>query len=314
MGPVALTRVLVTAQEVVVEPSHLIGVETQFRRRQVKFVLVLVGAVCPAAAAAHSTAHTNRETLPKRHGGRFWTRIIFHWFLCHVRLATVKQNRKTRNRVRRDQDTRSNETTFLDRSETRSVRFVRPETRTNGVRRRHRKINVRKRFWPSVQRSFDKPIASFPNVPGTTPPGAESTDRPSRRSGRKASGDRLRNNTSGRRRITAGAVPARRPGVFRPWRTGWCPTIVYRTSSVEFSGKVWFPYTYTHTHTYYRKTESVYLCENKNQIFRPGLNNVTGTTRRPNRIEWRMTICIERFSIIERPLTTPDVNKSLFSP
>lgn len=58
------TRVLVAAQEVVVEPSHLTGVETQFRRRQVQ--LLVVGAKTAAAAGrpaqAHDVARTVRAT------------------------------------------------------------------------------------------------------------------------------------------------------------------------------------------------------------------------------------------------------------
>lgn len=52
------TRILVTAQEIVVEPLHLTGVEMQFRRRQVQ---LLVGS---------KTAATGRRTAcPAAHDG-----------------------------------------------------------------------------------------------------------------------------------------------------------------------------------------------------------------------------------------------------
>lgn len=54
--PLARTRVLVTAQEIVIEPLHLTGVEMQFRRRQVQLFFGSKTAAtgrCTACPAAH---------------------------------------------------------------------------------------------------------------------------------------------------------------------------------------------------------------------------------------------------------------------
>lgn len=72
--PRARTRVLVTAQEIVVEPLHLTGVEMQFRRRQVQLLFGSKTAVtgrrtaCPAAHDGDSIVCDFSHAVTTEHG------------------------------------------------------------------------------------------------------------------------------------------------------------------------------------------------------------------------------------------------------